>query len=211
MIRAALVLLTFFTLITGVAIPLALTSLDDGKLERGAVALRAFDGPADFWRRPSSGTPTASSGSNLGPTNPAFLDAVKQRVAAVRAAHPTQSGPVPADLVTASGSGLDPDVSVAGAKYQLDRIAAARGVTRAKLEELVDANTQPRFIGIFGEARVNVTRLTLALEALAPLAPLAPAPVTPEAATLDAGVATLDAGVEAPDRVTTPDAGVAAP
>ncbi|MBL8910529.1 MAG: potassium-transporting ATPase subunit C [Archangium sp.] len=185
MIRPALVLLTFFTLVTGVAWPLALTVFDDGKLAPGAVTMKVFDGPGDFWSRPSAGTPTASSGSNLGPTNPAFLEAVKKRVEAMRAAHPTQSGPVPAELITASGSGLDPDLSVAGAKYQLDRVALARGVTRAKLEELVDAHTQPRFIGIFGEPRVNVTRLNLALAALAPLA-ATPPPPTPDA-TLDAG------------------------
>jgi K+-transporting ATPase ATPase C chain len=170
MIRPALVLLTFFTLITGLAFPLALTVLDDGKLAPGAVALRAFDRPAEFWGRPSNGTPTASGGSNLGPTNPAFLEQVKQRVMAMRAAHPTQLGAVPADLVTASGSGLDPDLSVEGAKYQVDRVATARGVSREKLYELIAANTQPRFIGIFGEPRVNVTRLNLALEALAPTA-----------------------------------------
>lgn len=161
MIRPAIVLFVFFTLLTGVAYPLSLTLL--GSSHRGPVGV-VSDGPREFWSRPSTATPTASSGSNRGPTNPAFLALVKERVAKIRAAHPTQTGLVPADLVTMSGSGLDPHISVAGARYQIDRIAAARGTTRERLELLIDQHTEPRFLGIFGEPRVNVSELNASLE-----------------------------------------------
>lgn len=168
MIRPALVLLLSFTGLTGLAYPLTLTLLGDDALPTGVLALRAFDGPDEFWGRPQSGSPTASSGSNLGPTNPAFMKLVAERVERLRRAHPAQTGPVPADLVTASGSGLDPDVSPAGARFQVERVAAARGLDPAAVRALVDAQTEPRLVGLFGEPRVNVTRLNLALDRLAP-------------------------------------------
>ena len=175
--RAALVLLLFFTVLCGVVYPLVLTGLAQGLMpERangrtvGAVG-QVFTQPGAFHGRPSATTPPydaeASSGSNLGPANPAFLDAVRQRVAALRAENPGQEGPVPADLVTASGSGLDPDISVAGAKYQVARVAKARGLPPSAVEKLVDEHTEGRWLGLFGEPHVNVVRLNLALGPLA--------------------------------------------
>jgi potassium-transporting ATPase KdpC subunit len=165
MIRPALVLLTIFTLLTGLAYPLSLTLLGSDGVHPGAVG-RVFDGPDVFWSRPSNGTSLASSGSNLGPTNPAFLEAAKGRVAHLREAHPTQLQPVPADLVTASASGIDPHLSVAAAKYQVDRVAVARSVSRDSLLALIDRLTEPRFLGLFGEPRVNVVVLNAQLETL---------------------------------------------
>lgn len=158
MIRPAIVLLTFFTLLTGVAYPLTFTLFGADSLRPGAFATVA-DGPDVFWTRPSVGNPKASSGSNLGPTNPAFLAAVKARVERVESAHPTQAQPVPADLVTASGSGIDPHLSPLAVRYQVDRVAAARHVSRERLLELIDDMTEPRFLGVFGEPRVNVVLL----------------------------------------------------
>jgi potassium-transporting ATPase KdpC subunit len=162
MIRPALVLLAFFTLLTGVVFPLSLTLLGSSTLRPGAVG-RVFDGPDVFWSRPTAGSALSSSGSNLGPTNPAFLEAVKGRVLALRQAHPGHAEPVPADLVTASGSGLDPHLSVAAAKYQVNRVALARGVPPEQLTQLIDSFTEPRFLGIFGEPRVNVVLLNSAM------------------------------------------------
>jgi len=167
MIRPAVVLLGFFTLLTGLAYPLSLTLLGSSTLAPGAVG-RVFDGPDVFWSRPSAGSALSSSGSNLGPTNPAFLDAVKSRVAAVRKAHPGHDEPVPADLVTTSASGLDPHLSLAGAKYQVDRVAQARGLPREQLLGLIDSLSEPRLLGLFGEPRVNVVLLNRALEAMSP-------------------------------------------
>jgi K+-transporting ATPase ATPase C chain len=161
MIRASVVLLTFFTALFGLAYPLVLVVLPIG---HPAHVGQVFDGPNVFWSRPSSGTPTASSGSNLGPTNPAFLAAVKARVDHVRAAHPGHLEPVPADLVTASGSGLDPHLSVAAARYQADRVAAARAVPVARVQAVIDGCTEGRFLGVFGEPRVDVACLNAALE-----------------------------------------------
>jgi K+-transporting ATPase ATPase C chain len=165
MIRPAVVLLVFFTALTGLAFPLALTLAAPDELEPGAVG-RVFDAPDVFWGRPTAGTALASSGSNLGPTNPAFLDAVRGRVEAMRKAHPTHAEPVPADLVTASASGIDPHLSVAGAKYQVERVALARHVDPAQLSALIDQLAEPRLLGIFGEPRVNVVRLNQALPQL---------------------------------------------
>ncbi|MGV3621808.1 MAG: potassium-transporting ATPase subunit C [Archangium sp.] len=165
MIRPALVLLTFFTLLTGVAYPLTFTLFGSDSLRPGAFA-NVADGPDVFWTRPSAGTPKASSGSNLGPTNPAFLDAVKKRVEQVKAAHPTQAQAVPAELVTTSGSGIDPHLSPLAVKYQVDRVAQARHVPKEKVLQLVDELTEPRFLGIFGEPRVNVVLLNQRLAGL---------------------------------------------
>jgi K+-transporting ATPase ATPase C chain len=110
---------------------------------------------------------TASGGSNFGPLNPALTDAVKARIAALRDADPSAQLPVPADLVTASGSGLDPDISPAAAEYQVARVAKARGLSTDAVRELVARSTQGRQWGIFGEPRVNVLKLNLALDGLA--------------------------------------------
>lgn len=131
---------------------------------------QAFSAPKYFWGRPSATSPmpnnaAASSGSNLGPLNPALADAVKGRIGALRAADPDNAAPVPVDLVTASGSGLDPEISVAAARYQASRIARARGMTPEQVTEVIAAHTEPQYFGFFGEPRVNVLALNLALDA----------------------------------------------
>jgi K+-transporting ATPase ATPase C chain len=130
---------------------------------------RPYADPKYFWGRPSATGPQpynamASSGSNLGPTHPALADAVKERIEALRAADPGNRAPVPIDLVTASGSGLDPHISPAAAEYQLPRVARARGLSPAKLRSLVDAHSQGRDLGLLGERRVNVVTLNLSLD-----------------------------------------------
>lgn len=179
---AALVLLSL-TVVTGVLYPIAVTAIAQVAFPRqanGSLILgsgsqligQPFEDPGYFWGRPSATTPAcnaaSSSGSNLGPTNPALLDAVKGRVAALRAADPSDSRPVPVDLVTASGSGLDPDISPASAFFQVRRVAKARHVSPAVLEDLVERHVEPRQLGILGEPRVNVLLLNLDLDALAP-------------------------------------------
>jgi K+-transporting ATPase ATPase C chain len=129
-----------------------------------------FSDPQYFWARPSATSPQpyngmASSGSNQGPLNPALADAVKDRIKALRNADPNNAAPVPIDLVTASGSGLDPHISVAAAQYQVARVARARGIDAAKVQGLVDAHTEGRTLGVLGEPRVNVLELNLALDA----------------------------------------------
>ena len=114
---------------------------------------------------PNAYNGSASSGSNLGPTNPALTDAVKQRIAALRAADPGNNAPVPVDLVTASGSGLDPEISPAAVQYQLARVARVRGLSTAQVQALVDEHTRGRQFGVLGEPRVNVMQLNLALDA----------------------------------------------
>jgi K+-transporting ATPase ATPase C chain len=183
-LRAALVLLASLTLLTGVAYPLFITGVaqaafprqangslivKDGKPIGSSLIGQPFDDPKYFWSRPSGTTPAynaaASTATNLGPTNPALTDAVKQRIEALRAADPENHDPVPVDLVTASGSGLDPHVSIAAALYQAHRVAKARGLPEAKVRELVAAHTDAAPLGIFGEPGVNVLELNLALDA----------------------------------------------
>lgn len=185
--RPALILLLIFTVLTGVVYPALVTGLAqllfpnqaNGSLMAGANGNstgsrfigQPFTSPGYFWGRPSATGPFpynagASSGSNLGPTNPALLDAVKARVAALQAADPDNKAAVPVDLVTASGSGLDPHISPAAAAYQLKRVAQARHLSAEKLRELVAEHTEPRQWGMFGEPRVNVLMLNLALDAL---------------------------------------------
>ena len=127
-----------------------------------------FDNPKYFWSRISATSPaynaSSSSGSNLGPSNPALLDEVKARIAALKAADPSNDGPIPVDLVTSSGSGLDPHISQAAANYQLARVAKARGLTPDVVNQIVTQNTQGRFLGFLGEPVVNVLQVNLALD-----------------------------------------------
>lgn len=181
--RPALVLLGFFTLLTGVAYPAVITigarvlfpaqaegSLirEGGTIRGSALIGQPFSGAGYFWGRPSATSPeynaSASSGSNLGPSNPALAEAVMERVAALHAADPANTAPVPVDLVTASGSGLDPHISPAAAAYQVARVARARKLPEAQVQELVAAHTEGRTLGVLGERRVNTLLLNLALD-----------------------------------------------
>lgn len=182
-IRPALVTLLFFTLLTGLLYPLTVTGLaqlifpfqaNGSMIVRNGKALgseligQPFDDPRYFWGRPSATdyNAAASSGSNLGPTNPALIAAVKTRIAVLQAADPTNTAPIPVDLVTASASGLDPNISVASALYQVPRIARVRGLDEAKVRGLVLQNIEPRQLGFLGEPRLNVLRLNLALDGI---------------------------------------------
>jgi K+-transporting ATPase ATPase C chain len=132
---------------------------------------QSFEGPQYFWSRPSATSPmgynaASSSGSNLGPTNQVLLDAVKGRVDALRKADPGNQAPVPMDLVTTSGSGLDPQISPAAAEYQAARVAKTRHLEPAQVESLIAQNTQGRWLGFIGDPGVNVLKLNLALDAL---------------------------------------------
>lgn len=183
-LRPAVMTLLLFTLLTGLAYPLAVTAVaqlafprqaQGSLIERDGQAVgsdligQPFDDPAYFWGRPSATGPfaynaAASSGSNLGPTNPALFEAVQARVEALREADPGNDAPIPVDLVTASGSGLDPHISPAAAALQLPRVARARGMDEAALAELVAAHTEGRSFGLLGEPRVKVLALNLALD-----------------------------------------------
>jgi len=183
-LRSGLVLFVLLSLITGLAYPALVTLVaqlafpheaDGSLVVRNGRALgseliaQPFTDVRYFWGRPSATTPTpnyaaASAGSNLGPTNPALEEAIRARVAAVRAAHSRPLESVPADLVAASASGLDPHISPAAAEYQVARVAKARGLTEAHTRQLVAACTEGRTLGVLGEPRVNVLRLNLALD-----------------------------------------------
>ena len=183
-LRPALMMLLILTVLTGVMYPLAVTGLAqllfptqangslmtrDGKVIGSELIGQYFDEPQYFWGRPSSTAPypynaAASSGSNLGPTNPVLIEAVKTRVAALRAADPGNEAPVPVDLVTTSGSGLDPHISPAAALYQAHRVARVRGVQESQVKDLVALHTEGRQFGLLGEPRVNVLKLNLALD-----------------------------------------------
>jgi K+-transporting ATPase ATPase C chain len=141
----------------------------DGKPIGSTLIGQAFVDPKYFWGRPSATAPQpnngeSSGGSNQGPTNPALTDAVKQRIDALRAADPGNTAPVPVDLVTASGSGLDPEISPAAAAYQVPRVARARGLSESQVQAMVAMATQGRQFGMLGEPRVNVLKLNLALD-----------------------------------------------
>lgn len=183
-LRPALMMLLILTILTGVMYPLAVTGLAqllfptqangslmtrDGKVIGSELIGQYFDEPQYFWGRPSATSPypynaAASSGSNLGPTNPVLIEAVKTRVAALRAADPGNEAPVPVDLVTTSGSGLDPHISPAAALYQAHRVARVRGVQESQVKDLVALHTEGRQFGLLGEPRVNVLKLNLALD-----------------------------------------------
>lgn len=185
-LRPALVALIALTIFTGVLYPFAITLIaqiafpsqangslivQNGNVVGSALIGQPFDAPKYFWSRPSATGPFAynagaSSGSNLGPTNPALLEAVQARAQALRAADPNNTAPIPVDLVTASGSGLDPHISVAAANYQIARVARARNLDVARVQQLVAQFTEGRTFGILGEARVNVLQLNLALDAV---------------------------------------------
>jgi len=186
LLRPALSLFILLTLITGLAYPLAVTGLAqllfpsqangslvkvNGVVVGSALIGQPFSQPGHFWSRPSATAPdaynaAASSGSNLGPSNPALTEAVAARIAALRAADPGNNAPVPVDLVTASASGLDPHISAAAADYQVSRVARARGLPAAQVRALVAQHTQGTLLGFLGEPRVNVLQLNLALDAL---------------------------------------------
>lgn len=184
-IKPAAMMLIMLTLLTGVLYPALVTGLaqvlfpeqangslirnSQGQAIGSALIGQAFNNDRYFWGRPSATSPYsynagASSGSNLGPTNPALTEAVKARIEVLRAADPDNKAPIPVDLITASGSGLDPQISPAAAEYQVNRIAKARQLDPNKLREMVRSHTEGRQWGFLGEPRVNVLTLNLALD-----------------------------------------------
>jgi potassium-transporting ATPase KdpC subunit len=186
LIQSTLCLLVL-TVLSGIVYPLAVTGIaaiafphqaHGSLIERGGQIVgseligQPFSDPGHFWGRPSATTPTpyngeSSGGSNLGPLSPDLAKQVKDRVAALQSADPPAAEPPPVDLVTASGSGLDPDISPAAAEYQVPRVAKARHMEEDDISKLVKAHTRPRTLGLLGEPRVNVLELNLALDARA--------------------------------------------
>ena len=184
LLRPALTLFILLSVLTGLAYPLLVTGAAqalmreaargslvtrDGRLLGSELIGQSFTRPLYFWSRPSATAPdaynaAASGGSNLGPTNPALTDAVKARIAALRAADPANTASIPVDLVTASASGLDPHISVAAAQYQVARVAAARAMPPATLQQLIEQQRQSPLLGFLGEPTVNVLRLNMALD-----------------------------------------------
>lgn len=186
LIRPAITLFLMLTVLTGVVYPFVVTGLGqllfhdqaagslvsiDGRLVGSRLIGQSFTDPKYFWSRPSATAPqpyngTASSGSNQGPLNPALTDAIKTRIETLKAADPTNTLPIPVDLVTASGSGLDPDISIAAALYQAARLARVRGLALDEVQSLIAAHARGKLLGFLGEPRVNVLELNLALDAL---------------------------------------------
>lgn len=185
-ITNALFVFVLLTVITGLLYPGIVTVLAqalmpgkangslitvDGKPAGSSLIGQPFSDPRYFWGRPSATSPQpynalASSGSNQGPTNPALVESVQQRLDALRSADPGNSAPVPVDLVTASGSGLDPHISPSAAAYQAGRVARVRNMSLSRVQELIARNTEGRQFGVLGERRVNVLRLNQDLDAL---------------------------------------------
>lgn len=183
-IKPALLICVLLTIITGIVYPLVVTGLaqvvfsakangslifHDGKAVGSELIGQPFDDPKYFWSRPSATMPVAynaasSSGSNLGPTNPALVEAIHTRMAALSAVDPDNKLPVPVDLVTASASGLDPHISPAAAEYQVHRVAKARGLDENTVRKLIVRQTKDRTFGLLGEPRVNVVQLNLDLD-----------------------------------------------
>ncbi|CAJ0817971.1 Potassium-transporting ATPase KdpC subunit [Ralstonia wenshanensis] len=186
LLRAALVMFVGLSLITGVLYPVVVTGIGKALfpaqaggsiIERGGKAVGSsligqnFDTPEYFWGRISATAPNpynaqASGGSNFGPSNPALTDAAKARIAALKEADPTNTAPIPADLVTASASGLDPQISPAAAAYQVERVARARHMPPEVVQRVVAENTKGPVLGVFGEATVNVLEVNLVLDGL---------------------------------------------
>lgn len=183
-LRPAVALFLVMTVITGIVYPLVVTGIaqvafpdqaagsvliKDGKPIGSRIIGQSFSDPKYFWSRPSATAPQpynglASSGSNQGPLNSALTDAVKSRLDALRAADPGNQAPVPVDLVTASASGLDPDISLAAAYYQASRVARTRGLNPELVKSLIASHAQGKLLGFLGEPRVNVLELNLALD-----------------------------------------------
>ena len=184
MLRPALSLFVLLTVVTGIVYPLAVTGIakvgfpeaangslivKDGKPVGSRLIGQNFSDPKYFWGRPSATSPqpynaSASGGSNQGPLNPALTEAVKGRIEALKAGDPENTGTIPTDLVTASASGLDPQISPAAADYQIERVAKARQIDPTKVKAMVEKNTEGRQWGVFGEPRVNVLELNIALD-----------------------------------------------
>ena len=184
LLRPALTLFVLLSLICGVLYPYAITGIGqlafasqangslitrNGKVVGSALIGQSFSAPRYFWGRPSATSPMtyngiASTGANLGPSNPALIDAIKGRVDALKAVDPTNAAPIPVDLVTTSASGLDPEISVAAALYQSDRIARLRQLTPQLVRSLVEQQSLQQYFGFFGEPRVNVLALNLLLD-----------------------------------------------
>jgi len=185
LLRPALTLLFLFSLLTGLLYPAVITLLargifpaqaqgslivKEGQIVGSSLIGQPFSSPQYFWGRPSATAPTpynasASTGSNIGPSNPALADAIRGRVEALRLADPGNTAPVPVDLVTSSGSGLDPHISPAAALYQIGRVAKARNMPVSTVQKLVEEHIEKRSLGVLGEPRVNVLQLNLALDA----------------------------------------------
>ena len=184
--RPAIVSIAIFTILTGILYPLLITGIaqvvfpqkangslitQNGQVVGSELIGQSFDDPLYFWGRLSATSPypynaSSSTGSNIGSTNPALIEEVKARIAALKAADPTNNSPIPVDLVTSSGSGLDPDISVAAALYQVPRVAKARGLSEEIVRALIDRFIEGRQGSVLGEPRVNVLELNLALDGI---------------------------------------------